>query len=538
MAKEHVSRKLYYYALVAVIMSTLVGLGRPGIAQAQSPQLLITEVQTQSATSQTEEFVELYNQSNVDIPLKNVELFYLTAVGNAALMKVSPEPGNSVLQARSFLLLTRSTWSNIVSDGTFTVGLNESGGHIQVKYAGTVSDTVGWGTAVKAETAPAKAVEKGASLTRRVDANGLFVDSNNNSQDFIETVPSPIGGGVTEAEEPDQLEEPTEEDWCLNIVGIQAEVPLGYARDSAGNCMPAAQCTVLISEISAQPNFDGKEYIEVYNNSEEIARLNLCKFSINGAAEKALPEHNLQPGEYFAVTFTSGAIRNSAGSILLVNSDGARIHYDYPSTNLGQSVNYDASGLRAVTNFPSPSLPNIANTLEEVGGSGAGSTSLADCGPGKYRNPETNRCKNIESTASVLVPCAADQERNPETNRCRKIASVSTTLKPCAADQFRNPETNRCKKIASAEGTLKPCAVGQERNPETNRCRKIASSVSGTPLDVAAQPAAISPFPYKTPLIGLLGAVLMGYGAYEYRSEIQNQIQKLRDKRIRGRPPG
>jgi hypothetical protein len=57
-------------------------------------------------------------------------------------------------------------------------------------------------------------------------------------------------------------------------------------------------------------------------------------------------------------------------------------------------------------------------------GSAAGSAArgYAACGEGRYRNPETNRCKKIEAEAeSELKPCAEGYERNAETNRCRKV---------------------------------------------------------------------------------------------------------------------
>ena len=66
--------------------------------------------------------------------------------------------------------------------------------------------------------------------------------------------------------------------------------------------------------------------------------------------------------------------------------------------------------------------PEVLAQLEhEVGGSSSGTEKeYADCGEGRYRNPETNRCKKIEEEQGPK-PCAEGYERNPETNRCRKV---------------------------------------------------------------------------------------------------------------------
>jgi len=144
------------------------------------------------------------------------------------------------------------------------------------------------------------------------------------------------------------------------------------------------------------------------------------------------------------------------------------------------------------------------------------------CPEGKFRNPETNRCKNIETDESILKPCLVNQYRNPETNRCKLITSTTTTLKPCAPDQIRNPLTNRCKKFEVAGSTLKPCAEGQERNPETNRCRKVlGASTTEQPAQVSEQEQDVS---YLA-----MGSVTAGaslYAIWEYRKDILLKLRR------------
>jgi hypothetical protein len=333
-------------------------------------------------------------------------------------------------------------------------------------------------------------------------------------------------------------------DICPVTPEVDISLPSGYILDGFGICVreiPIQQeeCLVEISELSAQPNYNGSEYLEFINTSNVTASLNLCKIKINTGAEKSLADIRLAPGARYVYAVTNGTIKNSAGEVILVRSDSQELLYVYPTTVNPQVVNYENGSLSGtVSEKPTPGAINEAVYYTEEEAAGVNSSAdLSSCGSGKYRNPETNRCKNIESAESTLAPCASDQERNPATNRCRKATLATATLTPCNADQERNPETNRCRKIGTSSDDLKPCESGQERNQETNRCRKIANTATGSSLDSAAS-SPPSSFKYKIPLIIFLTTTLVGYGMYEYRTDIKNYLQKVRQNHRRGRPPG
>jgi hypothetical protein len=164
---------------------------------------------------------------------------------------------------------------------------------------------------------------------------------------------------------------------------------------------------------------------------------------------------------------------------------------------------------------------------ETLGISDDGQT-LEPCPVGKYRNPETNRCKNLQLSTAVLASCAVGQVRNPETNRCRSIATLAASLIPCRADQERNPETNRCRNIASS--VQNSCQEGYERNPETNRCRKI-------PAKLAASPSVgeLSGKSQDNPnifFLTIMSTIVLGYGVYEYRRDISNYLAKIKSHKL------
>ena len=345
-------------------------------------------------------------------------------------------------------------------------------------------------------------------------------------------------------------EEPEPVDICLATPAIDSTVPTGYRIDENGGCVPVIEargkCYIEISEISAQPNFDGKEYIEFFNPSDKVALLEQCKIKINGGAEKDISTVELAPQSLYLMPFSSGAIRNTSGTITLINSDNVESEYAYQDTSSGEVNNFITGSLAGVvSNHPTPSATNITadsnsetvqpSTLAKTVSSGA--SAVTPCAPGKFRNLETNRCKNIASTTSSVLSCAVDQIRNPVTNRCKKATTASASLTPCQPGQVRNPTTNRCKKSTTVTSDLKPCAENQERNLETNRCRKVATDVSGTVLGAAADPASVANSSYKLPAAIISVTALFGYALYEYRSDISRRFTSFREKRRSLRPP-
>jgi hypothetical protein len=322
-------------------------------------------------------------------------------------------------------------------------------------------------------------------------------------------------------------------DVCPATPEIDTVIPEGYVVNNQGECTlipETASCNVEVTEISAQTNYQGNEYIEFFNPSGEEQLLEGCGVQINGRAPRHLPAVRLASNNYYVWELANGTISNGGGSVILQRDGAETRQYQYINTGVGRVVNYQiGKNEGVVSNIPTPGTANQQSTSAEEVLTDAETSQLSDCGAGKYRSPETNRCRTIE-VATSLTPCAADQERNPETNRCRKVATTASTLTPCKAGQERNPETNRCRQVATTASDLKPCAEGQERNPETNRCRKVAANGNlGSPLDGAQEGSTSSGSSKYTPLVvAALAVGCLGYGLYEYRSELRNMLQKIK----------
>lgn len=289
--------------------------------------------------------------------------------------------------------------------------------------------------------------------------------------------------------------------------------------------VPPVTCdldTVFLSEILSNPaglEADGGEFIELFNAGAEPVSLENCSLSTDKLSSYSFSaDDKLEPGGYLVVPLTDKLL-NGNGQVALLTSVDEIV--EYPS--LGDDIAYALiDGQWQITSVPTPGAANLPSPAEPET---ADEEGPAPCPPGKYRNPETNRCRNIETAAANLTPCRAGQERNPETNRCRTIATATASLTPCREGYERNPETNRCRKVTAANTELAPCDEGYERNPETNRCRRITAvaGASTAPPDTDSSAA-----PLNNGIFILAAVFAIGYGAFEYRHDLANRLSGLR----------
>ena len=325
-----------------------------------------------------------------------------------------------------------------------------------------------------------------------------------------------------------------ERDECPNIEGVQRTMPTDMLRNTAGDCvhdiLPLELTEVMPNPAGADT---GNEFIELYNPS--AARVNLEFYSIKTGTSlnRTVPfpdGANIGPWEYktFSDSEMKFSLTNTSGRVQLLSMYGVV----FGDTGVYSSASDDMTwalidGTWQFTNQPTPGQANRISIQEDEDEPRGATSSLAECPAGKYRNPLTNRCRNIDTDVAVMASCAADQYRNPETNRCRKITTASA-LAPCKDGQYRSEETNRCRNIATAGADLVPCKEGQERSPETNRCRKVASST------IPAASYAVKPVKDGAKafvgwwVLGGVGAVALGYAVWEWRREVGGWVRGVR----------
>ncbi len=520
---------IFFITLFAVIFII------PLRVHAQGSSVVISQLQTGGAVTGTasHEYVEFTNNTNTDVDVTGWCLTYASAsaagVGSDLTCFTTPSVtqrlylsafGAVRLASNEFLTANPSA----TVDATFRGSVSGTGGHVHVVDSSrNIVDTLGWGSALHAEGQAAVAPTGGQALQRKTSA-GLYQDTQNNKEDFV------LSGLVVTSTT--GLYEAT--DVCINqevFPGLQNIVPDGHEADEFGVCqeIPAPpECKgVILSEIVPNPSGTdtGSEYIELFNATDEAVPMDSCQLLVDDVSYTFTGPIGAR--SYALVTDMN--LPNSSGATVRFMTADTEEVVTYPANMSDDEAWALLSGSWQLTNIKTPAKANEPSAVKAAPASV--SSVLNPCPVGKVRNPETNRCRSLNSTGTTLQPCAADQIRNPETNRCRKITTASGvgSLTPCAPGQQRNPQTNRCRKIASAPSLLKPCDEGEERNPDTNRCRKVAG-VAGVASTAQADTTQIKQN-YRVVLLALLLAVV--YGLYEYRQELRAGVGKIFGKVLR-----
>lgn len=186
--------------------------------------LVVSEVVTGGASA-SDELIELFNPTPLELPLEGLELVYASATGTTVSRRAAWELGAATIPPGGHVLIANAAGMFApIADATYTQGLAAAGGSVALRIQGasTAIDAVGWGTAASAwlEGTPAPASAAGASLERLPGGIlGSTQDTDDNAADFVErAVPEPqnsgsplIPPGVTPTPMPSEIVTPTPE---------------------------------------------------------------------------------------------------------------------------------------------------------------------------------------------------------------------------------------------------------------------------------------------------------------------------------------
>lgn len=532
----------------------MIGPAVPVAAASPVADVVIAQVQTGASESASQEYVALYNNASQDIDVTGWCLLYNTSTTKPGCIEPSSPDMTVWLRVHSYTTFASSQFV-AAHDGfvpqaraSFSGGLADGGGTLTLlDSGGAVHDQFSWSSKADPDM-----------IYQRVTSDSVtFQNTGNNATDFVQAalvIPTNLGlyeqpqlrdmcpnlpdiqTVIPEGFLPDTAGD-CQPDMCPNIAGLQVTTPVGYQLTTGGACeqIPLENAPLSITELLPNPtSYDtGNEFVELYNSLDRPVQLVGYTLQLGPAFTKShtFTAGTIESQQYssFSDTELGITLPNTTASLRLIAPDGTIVSeteaYHDSADNMAWAF-IDRSW--QYTNVPTPGAAN-QETDDQVASVATGTAAtVKPCPAGKYRNPETNRCRTIQ-VATGLTPCGPNQYRNPATNRCRNLAVLAgSTLTPCGPDQERNPTTNRCRKIAAATNTLQPCGEGKERNPETNRCRTVLSASSSNTKandSTANNSRAVN-------LVIVAGVVtsLLGYAIYEYRYDLQNIYLKIRHK--------
>ncbi len=185
-----------------IALAVPAGDGGPAGRSGSTPgHLVVSEVMTGGATA-SDEFIELYNPTEVLQPLEGLEVVYVTSTGATVTRKAAWAAGAAGMPPGAHLLIANSTGIfGGLADVTYTSGLAATGGSVALRIQGEPAaiDAVGWGTAASTwlEMRPAPAPPAGSSLERLPGGSaGSTQDADDNLVDFvIQPIPDPQNSG-------------------------------------------------------------------------------------------------------------------------------------------------------------------------------------------------------------------------------------------------------------------------------------------------------------------------------------------------------
>jgi hypothetical protein len=402
---------LAFYSLMPLVTSSATedaGEDEVGVSVVSATHLYISAINpgySMAGVSNFDDFIEIYNPTGEPFPLSGYTIVYndrtIYTFANGSIM-------NS-----EYLLLRSSTSPNSgEADDTYSANLAVAAGRVSLVFEGEEMDSVCWSG--EGCYSHFNLVATRTTTLRRCIVDGI-VEKCANGLDFINEL-----GYVPnyDPENPAIIYLPEEIVWP-QCQGLRFSEIFTYYESSVQ-----------------------EQFIEFYNTTDEIIPLDGC----NIFYKNRLYPMSGEVGEYEYFVYRNSSLTltknpTSSNVIHLVDADGTyadTLEYyrgQKRSTSLGYfGLDENGGEVWLLTYMITPGEENVYQQFRScpVGKIINVNTGncinfltvqpLADCGPGRYRHPETNRCRNIVSAASAaLAPCPEGYERNPETNRCRRI---------------------------------------------------------------------------------------------------------------------
>lgn len=310
-------------------------------ANESADNLIISAVQITGGTGHTQEdFVELYNPTDLPIDLNGMRLVKRTATGiTDSLIKSWSQP--TVILAHHFYLWANSGFAGIttIADVTTSTTLADNNG-VALRYGqndtGVIIDSVSWGSSANGFAVVSDENPIANNSLQRTDLFSklsLFTEQSSSPRNsLIEFLPEVTAETNPPAEpnvEPDnsilvpEVETP-------QIESTPVENPISNPQEPVTPNSPPESTTILpklkITELLPNPIGDdgGFEQIEIYNSGESVVDMKDFKLddvlTNDSVSSNSLTVDNIsvEPDSYVVITIPKGkfSLNNSGGDVV------------------------------------------------------------------------------------------------------------------------------------------------------------------------------------------------------------------------------
>jgi hypothetical protein len=399
--------------------------------------VIFSEVLQGSASSATQEFIEIYNNTTADIDLTGWHLQYASATKTDWTSPSRNITLSGSIKADDYYLLVSTGYLTDKANLSYSATLSQTGGHLRLlDKNGNLQDQIGWGSAAMPLGSAVAAPAAGSSLARLTNADGYNL-SEDNSTDFAATLsPTPLADNL--------ITLPAAEDDSSGGTGTGSGTGSGASTPPVKIDYPLVQISELLPNPASPQTDASDEFVELYNPNDYDVELSgyTITAGLRAAYKYAIKDLTIPAASYLVFTSvgTNLSLSNTAGKAQLLAPDGSLMDETdpYSSAPSGQAW-IISGGVWVWTTSPTPGVDNILSVPIVL----AASTKKAVTKVAKPKASKVKAAKKIKpKSTKATKPLAAATP--PATAKIHPVvlAGVGSTALLYAMYEYRNDLAN------------------------------------------------------------------------------------------------
>lgn len=339
-------------ALLFVVSTVIFTLSGHFAQAAGAMPIVISRVQTGTATDASDEIVGIYNNSSNSQDISGLLVQYKSATGTTWSTRATVAGGTTLAGFTEYVFASVEP-----ADAKLTSGLAQAGGNIRVVATdSTVLDQLAWGTGDSPEGVAIGAPVAGDKIARQPvgGSSQQLADTGNNQADFsLQPInPPPADSGSGAAGDQSANSDPADPELALQLSELLPD-PVSPQTDAAN------------------------EFIELYNPNDTAVDLAGWKLQNSHGKSFTFGEISIPAGGYLAMysAQTKVGLTNTGDAITLIDPAGNQVEVtpNYGAAKPGLSWGLTEDGW-AWTTAPTP---NAANSLALVVTTAAATSSTS-----------------------------------------------------------------------------------------------------------------------------------------------------------------